>query len=94
MEPASDADNQSILAAVQIGEAVSFKAFNARTKNGHTTIAVVPKALAEVASGIQKGDFWQVQFTPYDLSSARLISQLSAQPDDWPVTPTTTIVNN
>lgn len=80
----SDADNQSIIAAVQIAEAVSFKAFNARTKNGHTTIAVVPKALAEQAAFIKQGDFWEAQFTPYDLSSARLIRPLEAIPDDWP----------
>jgi translation initiation factor IF-1 len=84
MQPNSDADNQPIIAAVQIGEAVSFKAFNACTKNGHTTIAVVPKALAAMASGIRQGDFWQAHFTPYDLCSARLISPLPARPDDWP----------
>lgn len=83
MESTTDADNQSIIAAVQIGNAVSFKAFNATTKNGHTLIAVVPKARAEMASNIKTGDFWEAQFTPYDLSSARLISPLTAQPDDW-----------
>ncbi len=84
MEPLSDADNQSIIAAVLISDAVSFKAFNASTKNGHTLIAVVPKALADKASGIRPGDFWEAQFTPYDLSSARLISPLPTHPDDWP----------
>lgn len=84
MDSPADADNQSIIAAVQIGEAVSFKAFKARTKNDHTTIAVVPKALADKASSIKPGDFWEAHFTPYDLSSARLVSRLSSQPDDWP----------
>mgnify|MGYP000147362050 CR=1 FL=1 len=78
-----DADNQAILAAVRIGESVSYKAFNALAKNGHQLIAVIPKALAELAPEIKIGQFWTAQFTPYDLSTARLVAPLDQAPEDW-----------
>ena len=87
MEPTQDADNQSILAAVKIGEALSFKAFHASAKNGHQLVAVIPKALSEQSPIIRTGDYWEAQFTPYDLSSARLVRPLDNKPEDWESTP-------
>lgn len=75
MKALPDEDNRPVIGTVRIAEPVSHKAFNATAKNGHQLIAVVPLALAHKTPAIKPGDMWLAQFTPYDLSTARLIEE-------------------